>query len=303
MASASSWLTSSIALGNMIGWIMACSPSEPAASAPPATDDTANESEVPKKKVKKDASASAPDADVSDDAEADIATDASPPALKCDQSPHATGFTTRSVLGGKYVTYVPASYVKTKAVPVVVALHGAGDTANNFIKYEWQANADTLGWIVIAPEGSLIVSTGAGWDPIDEARILGAIDATYACYAALPKKTIIHGFSTGASMALSIALKHPNQFAGAAISSGSLDQAEKSFNGGKSLLPATRALPVSIFHGMSDPVTLFSAAQATKSALEAKGHTVLFHSFTGAHKTKPEDALVQANDLASYSAP
>lgn len=294
-----------VALPGLALYTSACSRTDESASDPASTDDTGSDSPATSKKK----TASTRDSGAANDAakgdasaNEDSGTDAGN-SLKCDLSPHAIGFTERSVLGGKFITYVPATYVNTKPVPVVVALHGAGDQANAFLKYEWQANADSLGWIVVAPEGSQIVSTGKGWAAIDEARIMGAIDATRACYATLTKKTIVQGFSVGASFALYLALKHPNDFAGVAVSSGSLDQAEKTFNAGMSLLPAARALPVSIFHGKSDPVVLFTVAQATQASLETNGHTVTFHSFTGAHKTGPADALIQANDLASASAP
>ncbi len=283
----------------------ACSPTESAAPSVVATDDTGTDDSASTTKKKKtpakktDAGAAVTDASVAED----TGSDAARPPIDCDQSPHAIGTTERTVLGGTFHTYVPATYSKTKPVPVVVALHGAGDQAISYLKYEWQANADALGWIVVAPEGSLIVSTGKGWAAIDESRIMGALQVSRACYATLTKKTIIQGFSTGASMALFVALKHPNDFSGVALSSGSLDQAEKTFNGGAALLPAARALPVSIFHGKTDPVVLFTAAQATQSSLEKNGHTVTFHSFTGAHKTTPADALIEANDLASASAP
>src|SRR5262249_46306055 len=93
------------------------------------------------------------------DAPADVGT--KPP---CTANPDKTGTTNRTVSGHPYVAYVPASYTPSSEVPLVVALHGAGDTALNYLSIVWKGNADANGFIVIAPEGSAPLGSGFTWN-------------------------------------------------------------------------------------------------------------------------------------------
>ena len=134
----------------------------------------------------------------------DAGTDAAPKP-PCASMPNAIGTTNRTAAGNPYVAYVPASYDKSKRYDLVVALHGAGDKAGNYLSIIWQGNADSQGFLVIAPEGTSPVYSGFTWDSSDEPLILAAIDDFYACYSVDPKKVIIHGFSAGGSSATGLA--------------------------------------------------------------------------------------------------
>jgi poly(3-hydroxybutyrate) depolymerase len=226
------------------------------------------------------------------------ATDAStlPP---CSNSADATGLIERSLLGGTFWTYVPASYDRSSPLPLVVALHGAGDSAKNYLTFEWQANADARGFVVLAPQGTAQAATGYDWAAEDRARILAAIDDVRACYAIAKKGPLIQGFSAGADMALFVGLTYSNDFAGIAVASGSLSAAETSFSSKTPLLPAAHKLPVSLWRGTTDPIVTLTDVTDSKDRLEAAGHTVTLHSFKGSHKTTPTDALAQYDELST----
>src|SRR6476620_2655372 len=84
------------------------------------------------------------DADADAEAEAEVAIDTAPTIdrSKCVADADKVGLTTRPV-PGKATTYladVPATYDKTKPTTLVIALHGAGDTASNYLNVVWRAN-------------------------------------------------------------------------------------------------------------------------------------------------------------------
>ena len=235
---------------------------------------------------------SAADAPIQDASIADVAK---PP---CASNPNKTGLTNRTAQGNAYVAYVPASYVSTKLTPLVIALHGAGDTAQNYLNVIWKGNADTGGFIVIAPEGTAPLGNGFTWNGSDEDLILAAAADVYDCYTIDPKKEIMHGFSAGGIMAYMIGLDHAELFSGIAISSADLESAEAIFGG--SLLPSAWKIPVSHTHGTQDQnFPIQYAIQGMDTLIEA-GHPFYWHPFDGGHTTTPQFASAMYADLKSY---
>jgi poly(3-hydroxybutyrate) depolymerase len=230
----------------------------------------------------------------------DAGADASPKP-PCASMPDAIGTTNRTAAGNPYVAYVPASYDKTKRYDLVVALHGAGDKAANYLSVIWQGNADAQGFLVIAPEGTSPVYTGYTWDSSDEPLILAAIDDFYACYSVDPKKVVINGFSAGGIISYWIGLKDAQRFSGISIASADLGSAE-AFNGG-TLLPSPWKIPVSHFHGTQDMNFPIMYAITGMNQLIAAGHPFYWHPFDGGHETTPADALQMYLDLHTSTAP
>lgn len=95
----------------------------------------------------------------------------------------------------EYYLYVPDGYAHDKSWPLLIALHGAGDTAKNFIG-AWSVNAAKQGYIVLA-----VKSTGQGWAKSDGPLILSAIDDVKKQYLINQDLVFIVGFSSGAFMA------------------------------------------------------------------------------------------------------
>jgi poly(3-hydroxybutyrate) depolymerase len=224
-----------------------------------------------------------------------------PPKQPCTASQDKVGYTNRTASGNPYVAYVPASYTPTAFVPLVVALHGAGDTAMNYLSVIWQANADAKGFIVIAPEGTAPLGPGYTWNSTDETLILAATADVYNCYSIDPKKQIMHGFSAGGIMAYLIGLDHAALYSGISISSADLGSAEAVH--GSSLLPSAWLIPVSHFHGTEDQnFPIQYAIQGMDELVEA-GHPFYWHPFDGGHTTTPQFAATMYADLQSSTAP
>jgi phospholipase/carboxylesterase len=229
----------------------------------------------------------------------DAAADVTKPP--CTANADKIGFTNRTAQGNAYVAYVPASYSPQTPTPLVVALHGAGDTAMNYLSIIWKGNADTNGFIVIAPEGTAPLGNGFTWNSSDESLILAAATDVYACYAIDPKKEIIHGFSAGGIMAYLIGLHDAARFSGISISSADLGSAE-AIHGG-ALLPSAWKIPVSHFHGTQDQNFPIQYAITGMNRLEDAGHPFYWHPFDGGHTTTPAFAGTMYDDLKSSTAP
>jgi poly(3-hydroxybutyrate) depolymerase len=269
--------------------VAACSGSGDDSTVPDASSNDATSSDAPAQDVVQQSDVEIPDA----------AADVSKPP--CASNPDAVGFTNRTASGNPYVAYVPSSYDKSTPMPLVVALHGAGDTAMNYLSVVWKSNADADGFIVIAPEGTAPLGNGYTWDTSDEALILAAADDVYACYAIDPKKEIIHGFSAGGIMAYLMGLHDAARFSGVSISSADLGSAEAVYGG--SLLPSAWKIPVSHFHGTQDQNFPISYAIAGMNRLVDAGHPFFWHPFDGGHTTNAAFANTMYMDLKSSTAP
>ena len=142
-----------------------------------------------------------------------IPAEAQPPAFALSATPAATALTLPagiSKIGTAWV-YRPAN--ASGAMPLMVALHGAGGDARRFLEV-MRGAADRHGFAVIAPQ-----SEGPTWDLVRQRRFgpdVQRIDAVLTeLFAKLPvdrERLIVAGFSDGASYALSLGVANPQLF-------------------------------------------------------------------------------------------
>lgn len=236
-----------------------------------------------------------------DGATPDAGGDTAPPKPPCTAKKDQVGLVSRTIGNRTYVSYVPASYAPQTPVPVVLALHGAGDVAQNYLSVLWKANADQKGFAVIAPEGTSPVGNGFTWNTGDRPFILSTLDDMDRCYTLQPKKRIINGFSAGGILAYWIGLRDAGRFSGISIASANLGSAE-AINGG-SLVPAPWKIPVSHFHGDQDMNFPIASALAGITKLMNAGHPTFWHPFSGGHTTNAGFAATMYDDLIGFSAP
>ena len=106
-----------------------------------------------------------------------------------------------------YAAYAPAGYDPSKLTPLLIALHGAGDTADGYLAAIWRANADTRGFLVLAAEGSSKLGTGFTYSSTDARYIANELLTDFArCYTVDPKKRVLNGFAAGGVLAYSMGL-------------------------------------------------------------------------------------------------
>jgi poly(3-hydroxybutyrate) depolymerase len=154
---------------------------------------------------------------------------------------------------------VPASYDGVSAVPLVIALHGSGDSGDQFAATTlWPQAAGRGGFIVVFPNGS--ASVGNIWNvfflatrPDDVAWLQTLIARIEQTYHIDRDRIFMTGFSNGASMVSTFAGVHSELLAGIAPVSGHWITAfYPPIAEPESLLQPKGPLPVWIWRGQNE---------------------------------------------------
>jgi phospholipase/carboxylesterase len=181
------------------------------------------------------------------------------------------------------VLYVPAS-APPQSADLVLYLHGAGGSEEQGFK-RLGSVADQLGFLLLSP-----ASEGRTWDAIrsgfgpDVAFLDNALRRVFAM--APVKRTIVAGFSDGASYALGLAPRNSELFSAAVAFSpgfvaGSLPQRS-----------ATKRKPkVFVSHGTGDEILpIDSCSRQLVPRLQREGYSVNYREFPGPHTVPREVA-------------
>ena len=214
------------------------------------------------------------------------------------------------LLADQAVAYFPASVPAGTAVapPILVLLHGADRQPPNMIK-RFAAEAEARGIVLLAPS-----SHGPSWDVVLRAqrppmregagrlhsarRYNGSRDAdrVEAALAELARhvpvdrsRTVLAGFSDGATFALALGLLRGHDFAGViGFSPGIAVEVAR---------PAT-GRPVFVSHGRGDPVLPFATSCGEiLPLLRSEGVPLHFRPFEGGHVV-PEEVVTEFLDAA-----
>ena len=131
-----------------------------------------------------------------------------------------------------YDHYVPTSYDGSAPMPLVLALHGLGDTGPNYESaMGFSAIAEANGFLFAYPSGTAVFGGGAGWNatingvlPLleaDDVTYLRAVIADMAeQYNVDPKRIYVQGLSNGGFMAHVLACVAADKIAAIAPISG-----------------------------------------------------------------------------------
>ncbi len=173
--------------------------------------------------------------------------------------------------------YIPPGYAD-KAAPLLIMLHGAGNTALS-VQYALPL-ADELGIIVLAPD-SRDERTWDGvlrsWGP-DVEFLNAAMQQTVARYHVDRERLGIGGFSDGASYALSFGISFGDQFRSVIAMSPGVMQPM-----------AARGKPrIFISHGTSDPIMpIDDTSRRFVPKLKSLGYDVTYREYEGRHAPSP----------------
>lgn len=177
------------------------------------------------------------------------------------------------------ILLVPSRYVPTTPMPLVVALHGAGASAQNPIDF-FREYAEDSGFLLLAPK-----SGGGTWDGVegiygpDLATIDAALRVTFNRCRVDQGRVILQGFSDGASYALGVGITNPELFTRVvAMSPGFVTPSER-----KSQKPR-----VFVSHGRQDGVLpIETASRVIVPDLQSSGYDVTYVEFDGGHQIPP----------------
>jgi predicted esterase len=191
----------------------------------------------------------------------------------------------RSSLGLAYgrdgILYVPSSYNPSSPAPLVLMLHGAGQSSEIGIR-PFLPLAEAAGLVLVAPD-----SRGGTWDFLygpygaDVAFIDRALAHVFERCAIDPSRITIEGFSDGASYALSLGMTNGDFFSWIIAFSPCI------------LAPAANVGRPRIFmsHGTDDRILpIDSCGRRLAQRLVALGYPLEFHEFAGPHMVPKEMA-------------
>jgi predicted esterase len=186
--------------------------------------------------------------------------------------------------------FVPATYQPGRPAPLLLALHGAGGSAEQGAAI-LSLLANRLGVIILAPD-----SRQATWDAIggrygpDVAFIDAALEQTLSRYAVDPRRVGVSGFSDGASYALSLGLSNGDLFTHIiALSPGFI-----------ALVQPVGRPAIFIAHGTRDHVLpIERCSRRIVPRLQRQGYDVHYREFNGPHILPPRIAFAALRWFAS----
>jgi predicted esterase len=149
-----------------------------------------------------------------------------PPSKMCTYTPDSDGFFKLTSPMGDYWVRLPKGYDSGKPTPVVIGMHGCGDTAQNFVTWGAAPYNDTT--MARQNDGQLYIGIAVEdvpsncWDGKDSGKVLAALDDAAACFYVDQSKVTIAGYSSGAAVAYLVGLSHAERFNGILIEDGAL---------------------------------------------------------------------------------
>jgi predicted peptidase len=149
-----------------------------------------------------------------------------------------------------YVVYVPPGHDTSKPLPVILFLHGSGESkggstppiGQGLMNGHFQKRAAKYPAIVVVPQCE---SRRTGWkaDGPDGKRAVAMLDAVMAEYKCDPKRQYLTGLSMGGYGAWSLAAATPDRWAAVVPICGGGDTATAD---------AIKNLPIWVWHGTAD---------------------------------------------------
>ncbi|MEO8619689.1 MAG: PHB depolymerase family esterase [bacterium] len=187
-----------------------------------------------------------------------------------------------------YHLLVPSSYSASRAMPLIIALHGLGATEDSFFDAygrKLPELAEQRGYIVAAPLGYR-VDGGYGWgvgnpplDPttrrsseLSEADVMQVLAEVRKNYTIDANRIYLMGHSLGAIGTWKLAPKYPTQWAALGAFSG---------QGAPATLEKFRDIPEFVVHGDADPTVNVAGSRAMVAAMKAAGVEVKYIEVPG----------------------
>jgi predicted esterase len=258
--------------------LVACT--QPESAAPSLTDLSSPSPSVDQ--------SSSPPADLS--SAPDLNGDPGPgPTQTCTVTADANGFFTLNSPKSDYVARLPPGYDPQKPLPLLVAIHGCGDTAKNFAT--WGA----VPFASRATQDYLAISIG-GRDndcwmvPADGPTVIAAIDHMKSCFWVHQKKVVLAGYSSGGMLAYNLGMTQTTSFAGILIENSGLSQGVGGAGKVDTVLNAA-AWKINVAHSarIQDGSFAIDGVRADRDKLLAHGFPLQYRELDGTHDGTSDD--------------
>ena len=166
-----------------------------------------------------------------------------------------------------YILYVPNSYVTGNQVPLVFNFHGYSSNATQQMWYgDFRAIADTAGFIIVHPEGTLdnsgVTHWNVGWggSTVNDINFTSTlIDSIASEYSINLDRVYSTGMSNGGFMSYQLACELSDRIAAIASVTGSMNL------GWFNSCNPSHPMPVMEIHGTLDPTVPYNASSFTES--------------------------------------
>ena len=192
-----------------------------------------------------------------------------------------TGFVTKTYTNADgsespYVVFVPHDYDGKKEYPVILFLHGAGETKNRGkmpvevgIGPAIKKQEKTFPFIVLIPQAE---TPGWGADGPNAKRALGMLDEVLKEYKTDPKRVYLTGLSMGGMGTWSNAIAHPERWAAIVpiCGRGDTTKAEK-----------IKDIPCWCFHGDADTSVRVAGSRDMIEAIKKAGGNPKYTEYPG----------------------
>jgi polyhydroxybutyrate depolymerase len=192
---------------------------------------------------------------------------------KADESDYRTYQLNWQTAQRSYLLHAPPN-PGGRTLPLVIALHGAGDNAGHFAaETGFAAPADMQGMMIAVPDGTPNAQGGRTFNAhfccgeavtrqIDDVGFIGAVIDDIAGHYPLDRNRVyVTGMSNGGMFAYVLAAVHPEWFAGiapVAAAIGGMTRAGQTY-----LIPLPdRPVSVMIIHGMKDRLVLYDGGSS-----------------------------------------
>jgi predicted peptidase len=193
-----------------------------------------------------------------------------------------TGFVTKEFTdpdGSKipYVVFVPRDYDGSKAYPVILFLHGAGETKGRGPKQPVEVGIGPaikrqekeFGFITVIPQSQ---KGGWGANTPEGKRAVAILDEVTRSYKTDPARVYLTGLSMGGFGTWSLAAAHPDKWAAIAPVCG----------GGKAEDAAKiKDIPTWVFHGDKDTAVKVEMSRVMVDALKKAGGSPKYTEYPG----------------------
>jgi len=175
--------------------------------------------------------------------------------------------------------------------PLIVALHGHGGRADNFVEVYRKAAAD-LGAVLVVPSALRPAGNGGfSWTFRDESEwmVMHAIERARAEHTIDAGRIVLTGFSMGANTTLEVGLNHPELFAGLIPVCGHWDEDVMRIGDGED------QPRVKLMIGARDPwAKTFREAQKTLTARGVESKLRVYQGVGHGYPTRADEELGKA---------